>query len=130
MKIEGELRETVEAPWEDRRFDDLLLHARLRVHNPAVVDYEVRTLTVHDDGVGDPLKFDTEGDPTLDPDAAKPFIKGYIKWDGCSNNEFPASYHGCQREHLTRLGPLFDRLFDWAAEKIGDGNRYLSRGNL
>ena len=118
-------------PWEERRFDDILLHARMRKANSACVDYEVRALVVYDDGVGDPIKFDfDDGDPTNDLDKVAPFIKGFIKWDGCSHNEFSSYYHGCQREHLTRLGPLFDRLFDWAEEKIGGYEGYLSRGSL
>lgn len=117
-------------PWEERRFDDLLLHVRLRRSSVAAVDYEVRTLTVLDDGVGDSLKFETEGAPTADLGKATPLIKGFIKWDGCSHNDFPSYYHGCQREHLTRLGPLFDRLFDWADEKIGGSEGYLSKGPL
>ena len=40
-------------PWEERRFDDLMLHARMRKANSACVDYEVRALVVYDDGVGD-----------------------------------------------------------------------------
>ena len=97
-----------------------MLHARMRKANSACVDYEVRTLVVYDDGVGDPLKFDdVEGDPTNDLDKVTPFIKGFIKWDGCSENDFSPHYPGCGRGHLTRLGPLFDRLFDWAEGKIG-----------
>lgn len=50
------------------------------------------------------------------------FSHGEIKFDGCSHNWFGNSngyYHGCQREHLTRLGTLFERLFDLAIGLIG-----------
>lgn len=114
-------------PWIERRYADLQLHVQMRVVNTAVVDYEVRELSVYDDGEGDPLKFNcttaTGGNGvTTHIKASDVYIRGSIKFDGCSHTNFGDSsgyIHGCQREHLTRLGPLFERLFDWAIELIG-----------
>lgn len=114
-------------PWVERRYPDLQLHVQMRVCNPAVVDYEVRELSFYDDGDPDPLKFvcttATGGSGiTTHITASDVWIRGSIKFDGCSHNNFGDStgyYHGCQREHLTRLGPMYDRLFDWAIELIG-----------
>jgi len=114
-------------PWIERRYADLQLHVQMRVCNSAVVDYEVRELSFYDDGEGDPLKFvrttNTGGSGiTTHITAADVYIRGWIKFDGCSHTNFGDSngyIHGCQREHLTRRGPLFDRLYDWAIELIG-----------
>lgn len=122
-------------PWAERRYEDLLFHARMRVVNASCTEYEVRELSLYDDGEGDPLKFKTHEGPdniTSDLELADVFASGSIKFDGCSHNDFGGGgyYHGCQREHLTRIGPLFDRLFDWTVELIGDKGGYLSRGSL
>ena len=121
-------------PWVDRLFPDLLLHARMRVVNSAVVGYEVRTLSIYEEG--EPLCFhcmeDNHSDVTPDVEKAEILVQGTIKFDGCSHNDFgDGGYiHGCQREHMTRLGTMFDRLFDWAIKLIGDDGEYLKRGNL
>jgi hypothetical protein len=103
----------------------------MRVVNTAVVDYEVRELTVYDDEAegSDGLQFvcttATGGSGvTSHITAADVWLRGSIKFDGCSHNYFGDSdrggyIHGCQREQLTRLGPLYDRLFDWTIELIG-----------
>lgn len=40
----------------------------------------------------------------------KPLIAGYVKWDGCSNWNFPSTndcmFHGCERSDLTDFGEL------------------------
>lgn len=113
----------------ERRYEDLMLHVRVRRADDAAVDYEVRELVFVDDGEGEPLKFactDENGSSnvTLDINRADVMIRGWVKFDGCSHNNFGdpdnrGYYHGCQREHLTRLGPLYDRLYDWVIELIG-----------
>ena len=120
---------TEPGPWEERRYDDLKLHARVRVCGGTSVDYEVRELSFCDDGDGEPLKFNctsaTGGSGvTTYIEAADVYLHGSLRFDGCSHNHFGdpnrrGYIHGCQREHLTRLGPLFDRLYDWAIELIG-----------
>jgi hypothetical protein len=121
------------SPWIERRYADLQLHVRMRKDHMAGVEYEVRELTFYDDGDGDPLKFSYRpaegcGVTTQDVEKADVWLCGTIKFDGCSHNNFGDTrgyIHGCQREHLTRLGPLFDRLFDWTIELIGDDGKYL-----
>lgn len=116
-------------PWIERRYPDLQLHVQMRVCGRFSVDYEVRELSLYDDGDGEPLKFvcttNTGGSGiTTHITAADVYIHGTIKFDGCSHNYFGdpdrrGYIHGCQREQLTRLGTLFDRLYDWTIELIG-----------
>lgn len=50
------------------------------------------------------------------PDDHKPFIDGAVKWDGCSNFDFPelkeCMLHGCSRQDLTDIGILLGRIWD------------------
>jgi len=68
-------------------------------------------------------------------DEAVVAISGWINFDGCSENVFDLDgaarsgahhYHGCSREDLTRLGQVFDCLFDEAAAMPGE--EFLRRG--
>jgi hypothetical protein len=116
--------------WQERRWEDIELHARMRLENTCVATYEVRRLTLHDDGNGQPLKFfqnDYENgwDVTLDPEAAEVLLRGEIKWDGCSHNYFIDYIHACDRQELTRLGVMFDRLFEWALEMMPGNEEHL-----
>lgn len=113
-----------ELSWQERIYEDIELHVRVKA-SQAVVDYEVRKLIMHDDGVGPALKFETfesgSNEMTTDVEKADILIKGYIRFDGCSNNNFGEGgyIHACSREDMTRLGTLYDRLFDWAIKLIG-----------
>lgn len=112
--------------WDvEHTYEELELHVVVKVKktNNFVVDYEVRALTLYDDGNGPAFKFiDNESlDPTRDFDRAEIIVKGSIKWDGCSHNDFGEKgyIHGCSRRDLTRLSTLFERLFDIATELLG-----------
>lgn len=118
-------------PWLERRYADLQLHVQMRVVNTAVVEYEVRELILYGDEAegSDGLLFNcttATGGSGVTPHiaAADVYLHGTIKFDGCSHNYFGdpdrrGYIHCCQREQLTRLGPLYDRLFDWTIELIG-----------
>lgn len=109
-------------PWEEHRFEDIQFHARISTKGEGWIDYEVYDLTFYDDGEGPPLKFiavERNGHGmaglTNDIEKAERFMHGAIKWDGCSHNNFASEYiHGCERKEMTRLGALFEKLFDIA----------------
>jgi len=91
------------------------------------MDYEVRILVLHDDGEGEPLKFqNANNDITLDPEKAEIYLYGDIRWDGCSHNNFTNYIHGCSRQEMTRLGRLFETIFDIAMEIMPGNGEYLS----
>lgn len=121
---------TPPGPWVERQYRDLMLHVRVRALETYAIEYEAREIVFcTKDGGEEGFAFanatPAEAAPgTADIDNAVVFVRGEIKFDGCSHNWFgdperKGYYHGCQREHLTRLGPLFDRLYDWAIELIG-----------
>jgi hypothetical protein len=101
--------------WQEHRYEDLFLHVRVKLANPSAMDYEVRDLVFCDDGTAPLLKFvfGNTNEPIADVEKATVLIKGFIKWDGCSNNDF-SSIHGCSRQEMVRLGELYTRLFDIA----------------
>jgi hypothetical protein len=116
--------------WQVREHGDLWLHVRMRKtpNCDLWVDYEVRQLGTRDaDGKHRFLVDTPEGrEETDDPERKPPFLHGTIKWDGCSHNYFDGEgrpgdgyLHGCGRGDMTRLGDLFDRLFDQALEMLG-----------
>ncbi|MFI5297743.1 MAG: hypothetical protein ACHREM_06545 [Polyangiales bacterium] len=119
--------------WEERRYEDLELHARMRTVNTAMVEYEVRVLVVHDDGNVPLLKFAWAEGPRRglggsDLDNAKLLVTGSIKFDGSSHNNFGDEHgyvHGHSRQELTRLGALYERLFDWTLERMPSNARFL-----
>jgi hypothetical protein len=54
---------------------------------------------------------------------ATPFLSGDIMWDGCANVQFDEQEGGrmldfCGRKDAARVGKLFDRLYDIAADSI------------
>lgn len=57
---------------------------------------------------------------TLPP--GKPFMVGYIKWDGCSNWDFLLEenvthpLHFCSQIQTTQFGNLLYEMYNWAAE--------------
>lgn len=115
------------SPWQTREYRDLNLHVRMKVKIPEVwLDYEVRDIVGYEGGLDGVATFSvgpTTHDETPDPDLAAPMLTGSIKWDGCSHNTFaPAEggyIHGCSRRDMARLGVLFERMFDQAAELLG-----------
>lgn len=106
-----------ERPWESRQFDDILLHARMRPVNEVVRVYEVRELVKHEDGLLF-RDFDERGAErwTTDVEAVTPLVRGTIQTDGCSHNTFADGgyVHACSVHEMTRLGVLFERLYNWA----------------
>lgn len=53
---------------------------------------------------------------------AEIFLKGTVKWDGCSNWLFPDEcVHGCSREDLSRIGEVMAYCYDWTDRLIGIG---------
>ena len=107
--------------WIERRYDDLELHVRVHSHSEYSIEYEVRKILSTDPVLLFEAPEGTSWKPTEDVEKGEIYIKGTIKWDGCSHNDFgDGGYiHGCERKHLTRLGILYDRLFDWAIELLG-----------
>lgn len=58
-------------------------------------------------------------DGTSNLDEAKPILTGSIKWDGCSNFQFPDDcYHWCGRKDAADFGKMIDRLYERAASMI------------
>jgi len=71
-------------------------------------------------------------DPTLGPNYDdKPLIEGYIKWDGCSNWDFPLEpgtthpLHFCSHQQIKSFGYMFSSLYEWAAELMPDQKMIL-----
>lgn len=58
-----------------------------------------------------------------DVDKAEVFIEGLVKFDGCSDFHFMVAnggyYHGCERDHLTRIGEVLGRCWDIASDLTG-----------
>lgn len=112
----------------EKVFEDLELHVRAGLINSHVMEYEVRDMIIHDDGNGPPLKFRTDdGGITSDLNQAEILVKGSIKWDGCSHNNFGENgyLHACCKSEMVRFGELFSRLFDMAQELMPDNGDYL-----
>ncbi len=55
---------------------------------------------------------------------AQVFCHGHIKWDGCCDVYFDEQdgtmLHGCSRKDMTRIGKLFDALYDAALVLMPD----------
>ena len=118
----------MEPQWETRVYESLRLHVRARKMNEAYVEYEVRDVFVDDGHLSFKHKDNTHPGDTSEVEEAEILVSGTIKFDGCSDTRFGDGgyYHGCFREHMTRLGPLYDHLFDWAMELIGN-EEFLSK---
>jgi hypothetical protein len=64
------------------------------------------------------MGFDDTG-PQYDED---PLMVGYIKWDGCSNWDFPLPQgvthplHFCSHLEIKAFGNMLASLYEWAAE--------------
>ena len=60
-------------------------------------------------------------DTTIDIADAEIFIKGWIKWDGCSDWDFCTTdcmMHACDSSEMIRLGDLFQELYRLTDEKL------------
>jgi hypothetical protein len=62
-------------------------------------------------------------DPALGPNYDDgPLVKGYVKWDGCSNWDFPHEantthpLHFCGKLEAACFGKMIVELYEWAAE--------------
>jgi hypothetical protein len=118
-------------PWQEKWFEDIEFYVRMRHENEVVVAFEVHSLQLHDDGKGRPYKFEKRGathsgEVTTDPNDSEPYVKGTIKWDGCSHVNFLGYIHACSRQELVRFGQLFDRLFNFAMELMPGNGEYLT----
>lgn len=115
----------------EKRFESIGTYVRLRTRNNGLaVEFEVKCLQLHDDGNGEPYKFIKKGSThsgvyTQEPDEGENLIIGVIKWDGCSDVEFTSPMHGCSRSDMTRIGELFERLFDLAGELMPEHKENL-----
>lgn len=88
VQNEGSVVTATRAPyptaWANYDMKDIELHVRVRMHNDCVMGYEVRVLKLHDDGIGDPHKFEMSGESgalecTPDIEKADRLIEGTIK---------------------------------------------------
>lgn len=57
------------------------------------------------------------------PPRLDPLITGYVKWDGCSNWDFPSDgcthpLHFCGKQDSIEFGEFLGKLYDWAAELL------------
>ncbi len=70
-------------------------------------------------------------DGTLDLSDADTFLRGSIKWDGCSNWEFPDTsncmLHFCGQNDATSIGRLMTRMYEITAEKMPKFDKDLAR---
>jgi len=69
---------------------------------------------------------------TSDIAIAERFADGEVRFDGCANVMFDecqnnVMLHGCSREDMTRIGNLFDVLYDIAIEAMPEHRDYLER---
>lgn len=117
--------------WQEYYIEDIEFYFRIKNCSDVSVDFEAYELSLYDNGEGKPLKFmyfDYDGAQhwTNDVSKAEPYVKGYIKWDGCSEVDFARNIHSCDgRQSLVRLGKLFEEIFSVAATMINSSNNYL-----
>lgn len=98
------------------------LHIRVRMNSELTMDYEVRDYQAY----GEKRMFQSYDGPNVsqtdDIEAALLLVKGWIKWDGCSHNEFMPEdkgyIHACSRSELVRFGVLFNALYDLLLERL------------
>lgn len=74
-----------------------------------------------------------DADPWSNPVLGAPtedclvFAEGHVKWDGCSNIQFPEQnevmLHNCNRAGLTDIGELLGAIYDACGELLGDNWR-------
>ena len=73
-------------------------------------------------GVFDVPRFADGYDAIEDITAANRFLRGRVKWDGCSDWNFDEQdrcmLHACDRNGLQRMGEVMARCWDWTAELL------------
>ena len=106
-------------PWTYEKFlEDIDFYIRIKNVNEYVAQFEAYRIGKWDDGDGYPYKFEYAEENgsikfTSDINKAVPLIKGYLKWDGCSDVEFPQYFHGCDgRQPYLDIGKLFTYIYD------------------
>ena len=113
--------------WDHIRYEDILIHILVNMANPSWMDFEVHNLMYYDDGEGSPYKFEAgKNRATKDFSESKPLITGSIKFDGCCHSDL-GHIHGCSREEMTRLGKVYDILYDLAMERMPGSKEFLER---
>lgn len=65
--------------------------------------------------------------------SSHPWITGYVKWDGCSNWDFPQAgknythpLHFYSRQSAIEFGQFLGKLYVWAAELLPESKDVLS----
>jgi hypothetical protein len=122
---------TEQYDWQEHWLNDINFYFRIKNSNSVVVDFEAYETKFYDDGNGSPNKFNyfTESggeEYTHDISKCEPYVKGFIKWDGCSEVDFARNIHSCGgRADLVRLGELFEEVFSVAAIMIDSDGEYL-----
>ena len=117
--------------WQEHWLSDIEFYLRIKNSNDVVVDFEAYDVHYHDDGNGYYLKFiyyDEQGQEhySSSPNQSIPYVKGFIKWDGCSEVDFARNIHSCGgRSDLVRLGELFDKIFSASKTMIDSDVEYL-----
>lgn len=108
-----------ELSWTYEKFlDDIDFYVRIKNVNEYVAQFEAYRTCMYDNGKGYPYKFEYATDNglyeyTADISKAEPLIKGYLKWDGCSDVEFQSYIHGCDgRDTYVNIGKLFCHIYD------------------
>jgi hypothetical protein len=103
-------------------WDDIMYGATFDAHEHYV---NVRAFTIYKMSDGSYEYQDAEAhsspSPVADIDKAETFVRGSIKWDGCSNLEFnddEVMLHFCSKEGAMNVGVLLGRLYDVAREMM------------
>lgn len=85
--------------WQEHYLEDIEFYFRIKAANECVVDFEVYELYHYDDGNGCSLKMqyfqENQDNYTDNPELCQPYVKGFIKWDGCSEVNFAPNIHSC-----------------------------------
>ena len=75
----------------------------------------------------EPGEYKVEYEVFEEDDTDGPLIMGYVKWDGCSNWEFPSvelgMFHGCHRSNLTDFGELMAKCWDMTVDLCENADR-------
>lgn len=79
-------------------------------------------------GTGYLESFDPEGGSNHEHN---PFIKGYVKWDGCSNWDFPLGegithpLHFCDLKEIKSFCDMLSELYKWSAELMPENKEMI-----
>lgn len=99
-------------------FEDIGFVAIATKIEPHFVEFEIyRIWGIDADGE---ILYISDCSPVSNIAEAEIYLDGNVKWDGCSNWHIQESerccVHGCSREHLTAVGEVMARCWDWTAE--------------